>query len=91
MSSPKFKDGDLVILIGDAYVRSRRSNLQKPVPEGSIGYVLAVRLLKDALWQLRGTVRYEALVRFDGIGPAIEVEEKDLSLASPLDRLVRET
>lgn len=90
MSSPKFKANDLVVLTGSASVTNRYGQMSKPLPVGLIGYVLAVRPLKDALYLVRGIVRYEALVRFDKIGPAIAVEESDLEHVSPLDRLVRE-
>lgn len=93
MNQPKFKPGDLVTLSGHAEIRSRRANISKPIPAGVIGYVLKVfqsELSKYMSMMNNRQFRYDVLVRFDGYGPAIEVEEGHLKPASLLDQLTRE-
>lgn len=87
MRGPRYKQGDLVVLAGPAFVRSRHSNLEKPIPRGVTGYVLRVR--PERLSMMHPVV-HVALVWFDGYGPAIEVEEMNLDEPNALDLLVRE-
>ena len=87
MSEGRFKKDDLVVLNGYATVEARHGNMHKPIPLGTMGYVLTT-YCQTGFHGLADF--YEALVRFDGYGPAITVLEDRLLPASALDQLVRE-
>jgi hypothetical protein len=98
MSAAKFKEGDYVLLNGYAGIQHKKTGMFKPIPKGTMGYVLTTRQngRKMPTNMIRvsgpylGTPLFEAIVRFDGWWPAIAVEESLLVFASTLDRLVRE-